>query len=101
MVLFETPDDPEAFDRYYREHHIPLIKALPHLRSLKLSREVSPVRGEPYHFISTLEFDDMAALKDSFASPEGGAAARDVANLAGPDKIRSVIFETEDVDLTA
>jgi uncharacterized protein (TIGR02118 family) len=101
MVLFSTPDDSEEFERYYREHHIPLIKALPHLRSLKLSREIAPVRGEPYHFISTLEFDDMAALKESFGSPEGDAAARDVANLAGPDQIRSMIFETEEVDLTA
>jgi uncharacterized protein (TIGR02118 family) len=100
MVLFSTPDDPEAFDRHYRETHIPLIKALPHLRSLKLSHEVAPVRGEPYYFISTLEFDDMTALKESFASPEGEATARDVPNLAAPDKIRSMIYETHEVDLT-
>jgi uncharacterized protein (TIGR02118 family) len=100
MVLFSTPDDPEAFDRHYREVHIELIKALPHLRSLKVSREVAPVRGEPYYLISTLEFDDMAALKESFDSPQGEATGRDVANLASPDRIRSMIFEIDEVDLT-
>ena len=32
LVLFSTPEDTEAFDRHYREGHIPLVKALPGLR---------------------------------------------------------------------
>jgi len=29
LALYETPADPETFDRHYREVHIPLIRHLP------------------------------------------------------------------------
>ena len=99
LVLFSTPDDPEKFDRHYREVHIPLIKALSGLRRFAISRTPAPVRGEPYYLVTTLEWDDMAALKAAFASPEGQATGDDVANLAPPEKVRSMIFELEEMDV--
>jgi uncharacterized protein (TIGR02118 family) len=35
-----------------------------------------------YHLIATLFFDDMKAVENAFASPEGQAAAADVAIFA-------------------
>ena len=99
LAMFTTPDDPDAFDRHYREVHLPLIKSLPGLRRVSLGHTPAPVRGEPYYLVTTLEWDDMTALKESFASPQGEATAEDVANLAGPDQVRSMIFELEDVEL--
>jgi uncharacterized protein (TIGR02118 family) len=99
LVLFSTPEDTEAFDRHYREVHIPLVKALPGLRRYAVGHSPAPVRGEPYHLVTASEWDDMTALKEAFGSPEGEATARDVANLAGPGKVRSTIFELEEVDL--
>ena len=32
LALYETPTEPEAFDRHYREVHIPLARQLPGLR---------------------------------------------------------------------
>ncbi len=32
LALYETPAAPEAFDRHYREVHIPLGRRLPGLR---------------------------------------------------------------------
>ena len=32
LTLHDTPDDPETFDRHYRETHIPLASRLPRLR---------------------------------------------------------------------
>ena len=32
IVLYDKPEDTEAFDRHYREIHIPLTKKLPGLR---------------------------------------------------------------------
>jgi uncharacterized protein (TIGR02118 family) len=29
VVLYKTPNDPAAFDKYYFENHIPLAKKLP------------------------------------------------------------------------
>ncbi len=39
----------------------------------------------------------MDALRAAFASPEGRATARDVAELAPDGRVRSMIFELEDV----
>ena len=33
MVLYDQPEDAEAFDRHYRVVHIPLAKKLPGLRA--------------------------------------------------------------------
>ena len=35
-----------------------------------------------FHLIATLHFDDMKAVQNAFASPEGQAAAADVAEFA-------------------
>jgi uncharacterized protein (TIGR02118 family) len=42
LVLYDQPEDPEAFDRHYREVHIPLAKKLPGLR------RYAPCRHAPY-----------------------------------------------------
>ncbi|MGW4774078.1 EthD family reductase [Nocardia sp. NPDC004278] len=97
LVLYATPKDPAAFERHYCESHIPLIKVLPGLRRFDFGHSPTPGRGEPYFWVSSLEWDDMAALKAAFTSPEGEAAARDVENLTKPDMLRSMIFEFEEV----
>ena len=40
LVLYDTPADPEAFDRHYREIHIPLAKQLP--RPAQVHRQPRP-----------------------------------------------------------
>jgi hypothetical protein len=45
LALYETPADPEAFDRHYREIRIPLGCRLPGLRRYAVSRDVAAVRG--------------------------------------------------------
>ena len=32
LAVYDKPDDPDAFDRHYREVHIPLAKQLSRLR---------------------------------------------------------------------
>ena len=71
IVLYGTPADPAAFDRYYRDVHIPLSHHLPGLRSYTVARDASPVRGgDPYYLIGELEWDTMADLRAAFASPK-------------------------------
>jgi uncharacterized protein (TIGR02118 family) len=97
LVVYETPDDPAAFDRHYRDVHIPLAKRLPGLRRYTVCRNGSAVRGgEPFYLVAELDWDDMSALNDAFASAEGQATARDVAELAR-EGVRSMIFEVEEV----
>jgi uncharacterized protein (TIGR02118 family) len=84
LVLYGQPEDPEAFDRHYREVHVPLAQAMPHVVSFTYSDgPIAAAEGEaPYHLIATIDFaseDDLAA---SMSSPEGSATAADLANFA-------------------
>ena len=45
LVLYNKPEDPAAFDRHYREVHIPLTKNLPGLRRYTIGRYATAIRG--------------------------------------------------------
>ncbi len=84
LVLYKTPKDAGAFDRYYSETHIPIAKKIPGLRKYDVSRGpvVNPAGASNLHLVATLHFDDVAAIQAGFASPEGQAAAADVPKFA-------------------
>jgi len=96
LVLYETPADPGAFDRHYREIHIPLGRRLPGLRGYAVSRDVAAVRGAPYYMVAELDWDTMDELHAAFASPEGRATAADAARLAELAPVRSMIITMDD-----
>lgn len=82
LVLYNTPEDPEAFERHYRDVHIPLSKKLPGLRRYTIGRRAMAIRGSaPSYWIAELEWDGMDALQQAFQSSEGQATAQDAANL--------------------
>ena len=83
LVLYNTPQDPAAFDRYYQDTQIPIAKKIPGLRSYTISNgPVQALAGTAPYMIATLSFDSMADLQAALASAEGQAAAADVANFA-------------------
>jgi len=98
LVLYKTPKDTAAFDKYYFEKHIPIAKKIPGLRKYRVTKGPVMTPGGPsaFHLIADLQFDDMAAIQAAFASPEGQAAAADVATFAtgGVDMLMS---DTRDV----
>jgi uncharacterized protein (TIGR02118 family) len=96
LALYETPASPGAFDRHYREIHIPLGHQLPGLRRYAVSRDVAAVRGAPYYLVAELDWDTMDELRAAFASPEGRATAADAARLAELAPVRSMIFTVGD-----
>jgi uncharacterized protein (TIGR02118 family) len=77
----------EAFQRYWRERHGPLVARLPGLRRYVQShtRPSGYRRGEPaYDGIAELWTDDVAALRALAASPEYAAVRADEANFIDP-----------------
>ncbi len=97
LVLYDTPADPEAFDRHYRDVHIPLAKQLPGLRRYTVSRNHGAVRGDQsYYLVAELDWDDREAMRQAFASDIGRATAADVPKFA-PTGVRSLTFELEEV----
>ena len=91
IVLWEQPSDPEAFERHYREVHVPIARELPGLRSYKLTHQVNAVRGEPYYMVAELAWDTLEDLRTAFASPEGQATAADATSLGQYAAVRSMI----------
>jgi uncharacterized protein (TIGR02118 family) len=98
VVLYKTPNDAAAFDKYYAETHIPLAKKLPGLRRYQISRGpvASPSGASGVHLVATLTFDDLAAVQSALTSPEGQAAAADVGNFASGG-FDMLFFDTADV----
>ncbi|GAA2031933.1 hypothetical protein GCM10009839_34980 [Catenulispora yoronensis] len=88
---YEQPTDPAAFDRHYRDVHIPLARRLPGLRSYTITDNAVAVRGEAFFRVAELCWDSMEDLQASFASPEGLACAQDVENLLRYTDGRAVI----------
>jgi uncharacterized protein (TIGR02118 family) len=80
LVMYKTPKDPAAFDRYYLETHIPIARKIPGIRKYEVSQGPVATAAGPsaFHLIATLHFDNLAAIQHAFASVEGQAAAADV-----------------------
>jgi len=84
VVMYKTPTDPQAFDKYYAETHIPIAQRIPGLLKYEVSKGpvMTPDGASAYQLVATLRFDDMASLQQALASAEGHAAVADVPNFA-------------------
>src|SRR5690349_23009890 len=83
LVLYGTPNDPEAFRTYYLETHLPLASALPGVRSLQYSFDLAGADGPaPYFAVTEVEFDSAQALEEAMRSPAGQAVLADIPNYA-------------------
>jgi uncharacterized protein (TIGR02118 family) len=98
VVMYKTPKDAAAFDKYYFEKHIPIAKKIPGLRKYEVSRGVvaTPAGPSGYHLVALLHFDDLAAIQGAFGSAEGQAAVADVQTFA-TGGVDIFMFDTRDV----
>jgi uncharacterized protein (TIGR02118 family) len=91
VAVYQHPKDPAKFDRYYADVHTPLVKKMPGLRRL----EVTKVTGGPggrsdVYQITELYFDDAPARDRALQSAEGKAVVDDLPKFA--DGIVSIHF---------
>ena len=86
VVLYTHPDDPDAFDRYYFDTHVPLVNVIPGLQRAETGRLVAALDGgeQTYYRVAELYFADQAALEAAFGSDEGKATATDYQQIAPP-----------------
>ena len=83
VVSYGQPEDPAAFDAYYRDTHTPLATSLPGLVRLTTGapQAMDPSHATPY-LVAELDFESEKEMGAAFSSSEGKAAADDVANFA-------------------
>ncbi len=98
VVMYKTPKDTAAFDKHYFEKHIPIAKKIPGLRKYEVNQGpvASPAGPSGLHLIAILTFDNLAAVKAAFASPEGQATAADVPTFA-TGGVDMIFFDTREV----
>jgi uncharacterized protein (TIGR02118 family) len=83
-VLYNHPTDPAAFEKYYREVHIPMAAKVPHVLRCELTKFEPGPDGSKPAFYRTAEFHFATAEHrlTALTSPEGQAAAADLAHFA-------------------
>ena len=99
VVIYKSPRDPQTFDQHYFDVHVPMAKRLLGLRRYDVGRAIlTPAGGSTPHLIATLHFDDLPAISNAFASPEGQACEADRRLLAPDDAdLQMYLFDTTDV----
>jgi uncharacterized protein (TIGR02118 family) len=83
IALFSPPDDPTAFDAYYRDIHAPIVQRYPKLRGLRLTKADGIAgRPAPFYAMAEMRFDSRADLDEALASDAGRESGRDLRNFA-------------------
>src|SRR5438128_780084 len=84
IAFFTRPENVEEFDKHYDEIHAPLMRSVPGMQKLIVSRNLRAFGGDaPYYLIAEMHFADRDAFKAGMASDENKAAGKDVMGFAG------------------
>jgi len=83
-VLYGHPDDPEAFEKYYEETHLPLVVKAKGIEKSELTKFLPDDDGNApaYYRMAELYFDGPNEMQQTMESPEGQAMAADISNFA-------------------
>lgn len=83
IALYKTPSDPDAFMAYYREKHLPLVRAIPGLVRTELTTIDRTLLGESGHYLlAEMIFADEDSFRAAMRSPENAATGADLAKFA-------------------
>ncbi|HWC64042.1 MAG TPA: EthD family reductase [Rhizomicrobium sp.] len=98
VAMYRTPEDADAFDRYYFSTHVPIAKKIPGLRKYEVSKGpvATPAGPSAFHLIAILHFDNLAAIQAAFASADGQRAAADV-QIFATGGVDMIMFDSEEV----
>jgi uncharacterized protein (TIGR02118 family) len=82
-ILYGHPQDPQTFEQYYAETHLPLAAKMKGVTRLELTRfGPGPDGTKPaYYRIAELYFPNEAQRQTTLGSPEGKAAIADLPNF--------------------
>ena len=99
VALHRYPPDPEAYEAYYRETHMPLVERVPGVHKVRIGKVVGAPSGEEpgYWLMSEVYFEGPSALDTAMRSPEMRAAMDDVPNFAVDGHVTIMYCETEDI----
>ena len=104
VVLLTRREDisREAFARYWRERHLPLVAKLPGMRRLVANYVLPDPDSSPPPCDGVAEdwFDDLTAMGAAFESSEGQAVFADAATFLDMTRLQILVVEEEEVPLS-
>jgi len=79
-VLYNHPNDADAFEKYYSEIHLPLAKKIPNVDHAEFTKFLPGPDGNSaaYYRMAELYFASDALLMEALQSSDGQAAATDI-----------------------
>ncbi len=83
LVMYPLPKDPRAFDRAYRDQHLPYAgPRLEGAMSVVSKRVTAAPGGAPYYAISDVTFPSLDALQECAGSARGKEALAHAASIS-------------------
>ncbi|MFP5341678.1 MAG: EthD family reductase [Candidatus Limnocylindria bacterium] len=97
LALFRRPDGGDdalaTFERRYATEHLPLVAGTPGLRATRVQRVATALGGETDLVqVTSMDFDDRAALDAGLASDAMRAAGRNLREIA-PGLVTLLVLE--------
>lgn len=83
-VLYGHPVDPLAFDSYYLNEHLAIVKKMEQVVKAEITKFLPGPDGTnpPYYRMGELYFKNLEEFQKTMTSIEGSAAVADIANFA-------------------
>jgi len=95
-IGYKQPADPEAFDTYYNEKHLPLASQIPGVTRFAAGKTETFDGTTPDNYlIAEISFESKEKALAALASPEGQAATADLGNFATGGA--AIHFSNEDI----
>ena len=83
VALFKQPESAKEFDAHYDETHAPLMRKVPGLVRMEVTRDLRAFRGDaPYYLMAEMYFEDKESFDAAMASDENRAAGKDLMSFA-------------------
>jgi uncharacterized protein (TIGR02118 family) len=83
-VLYGAPKDPAAFEKYYADHHMPMVYAVKGIRHVELATGLPQPDGKPpaFYRITELWFSSAKKMASVTGTPAWKKIIDDVPNFA-------------------
>ncbi|PWK17767.1 EthD family reductase [Xanthomarina spongicola] len=83
-VLYGHPTNAEAFEKYYKEKHLPLASTMEGVDKLEVTKLLGTPDGQKadYYRMAEMYFSSVEQMQETMASPEGQATVNDLSNFA-------------------
>src|SRR5262244_3954980 len=82
VAIYKQPSDTAAFEDKYFNTHLPLVRKVPGLKKIDITRFTRTIAGEGFYLMAEMHFEDETALKAGMKSPEMAAAGENLNSFA-------------------